>query len=144
MTTLPDRRSLCLYRDRHTSGGSSQPWTLGGANERTEVIVHRRGVQVKRRCLNCGTPSSAIPMQAVWEWYGDLGTPTIRYSDSTPYPACSHSRCNSPGMDLHHFAPYNTFGQDADNWPVMPLCQEHHREWHKRMTGYSWTAKAAG
>lgn len=141
---LPNRRDLCLYANRHTAGSSSTPWVLGGTNEQTEIVVHRRGIQVKRRCTNCGTATGALPMQAVWEWIGDLGKPVVRHSDfMEPYPPCSYKDCVEPGADMHHFAPRNTFGEDADNWPVMPLCQPHHQEWHRRMTGYSWHARAA-
>lgn len=140
---LPDKGTLCPYRNQHTWGGSRYPWTLGGPQEQTEIIKHRRGIQVVRRCLNCNTRSGAIPMQAVWEWIDRLGTPVIRYGNLASYPPCSYTECTAPGVDLHHFAPSNTFGPDADNWPVMPLCGEHHREWHRRMSGYQWNAKAA-
>lgn len=131
-----EQQRLCPYR--HTEGSSYTPWTLGGPNEVTEVIVHRRGRQVKRRCLNCGALSGAIPMQAVWNWYGALGEPVVREGDMDPYPPCSYRGCTAPGMDEHHFAPKNTFADDADNWPVMPLCQHHHHEWHQLMDGYQW------
>ncbi len=134
-------RPFCTDRNKHTRGSSSEPWILG-SNEQTEIIIHRRGRQVKRRCLDCGHLGGAMPMQSVWEWIDRLGTPVIRYGDLSSYPPCSYTGCTTPGVDRHHFAPYNTFGPDADNWPVMPLCQEHHREWHGRMSGYQWNAKA--
>lgn len=140
--TLPDRRSLCLNRQNHTSGHSNRPWVLG-KGERTEVVVHRRGIQVRRRCLNCGTNIGPIPMQAVWEWFGDLGIPYVRQGTDFPYPDCSYRGCTNPGEDLHHFAPRNTFTTDADNWPIMPLCREHHVAWHQAMDGYRWHRKAS-
>lgn len=134
-------RDLCINRLNHTAGSSTTPWVLG-KGERTEVIIHRGGIQVKRRCITCNTIVGPIPKQAVWEWFGDLGTPLIRAGYNEAYPDCSHRNCTEPGVDYHHFAPWNTFGSDADNWPVMPLCRSHHVEWHQRMDGYRWHKKA--
>jgi hypothetical protein len=137
----PDKQSLCPYR--HTVGSSSHPWVLG-ENEVAEVILLRNGQrQVKLRCRNCGTATGALPKQAVFEWMSDLGPPLIREGYMGSYPPCSYRGCSAPGVDMHHFAPWNTFGRDADNWPVMPLCQSHHRAWHQQMDGYHWHRKAA-
>jgi hypothetical protein len=54
------------------------------------------------------------------------------------YEPCSVRGCPQPGQEWHHFAPRNTFGEEAELWPVMPLCVGHHREWHTRMDGYRW------
>lgn len=142
MTTRPSPRELCLYRDEHTSGSSTTPWVLGGANEVTEVITTRRQIVVKRLCQNCGTRSGAIPKQAVLEWMAELGNPLPRTGDLSPYPPCSYRGCSGGGEDMHHFAPRNTF-KDADDWPVLPLCRTHHVEWHTRMDGYRWHKKGA-
>lgn len=139
--TFASRWQLCPFR--HTTGGSAIPW-VRGSNEKAEVILLRNGQrQVKLRCRNCGRLTGALPKQAVLEWMSDLGTPLVRQGWNEPYPPCSYRECDEPGEDMHHFAPCNTFGRDADNWPVMPLCKPHHREWHQRMNGYLWHRRAA-
>ncbi len=47
--------------------------------------------------------------------------------------------CGSPGMEDHHWAPKALF----PDWPwhlTIPLCVDHHREWHDRMRqhGLRW------
>ncbi len=50
---------------------------------------------------------------------------------------CSRNSCRNRDIEWHHIAPKEVFGwEEADEWPVVPLCQEHHREWHRRMIGY--------
>ncbi len=64
------------------------------------------------------------------------------YVDDSPFSrehrTCSVTGCRAVGIEMHHFAPRNTFGADADNWPVLPLCRHHHRQWHETMDGYRW------
>jgi len=43
---------------------------------------------------------------------------------------CCYEGCGRTDTELHHFAPRHLF-EDAHNWPVMPLCREHHALWHK-------------
>jgi hypothetical protein len=110
-----------------------------GVNEVTEVIMLRNGQrQVKLRCRNCGNLVGPIPKSALAEWMADLGVPIIRQGSDYTYPPCNYRGCQVPGEEMHHFAPRNTFGEDADNWPVMALCKAHHHEWHQRMDGYLW------
>lgn len=54
-------------------------------------------------------------------------------------PPCSV--CDKSGTEYHHFAPRNVFGAEADRWPGAWLCVKHHREWHDRMSGYSYSSK---
>jgi hypothetical protein len=61
---------------------------------------------------------------------------TVRGAPPTSYSRCSYRGCEDAGIDNHHFAPRNVFGKIADNYPVMPLCREHHTYWHSRMNGY--------
>jgi len=42
---------------------------------------------------------------------------------------CQVAGCGRTDTELHHFAPRSLF-PDADNWPVLPLCVEHHLAWH--------------
>lgn len=43
--------------------------------------------------------------------------------------------CGAKGVDLHHFAPKGIFGKEAaEKWPKGYLCDEHHKEWHNKVT----------
>lgn len=77
---------------------------------------------------------------------GDLNQPYLPSKDydwemlplwedrSKDSPKCSYLNCNNKeGVELHHFAPKATFGEDADNWPVAYLCKIHHNLWHKKI-----------
>lgn len=57
------------------------------------------------------------------------------YVGEPDYPPCSVRGCDQDGRHLHHWAPRYLFGDDACwNWPTSPLCEEHHREWHRIVT----------
>lgn len=43
---------------------------------------------------------------------------------------CSHRLCTENAAEDHHSAPRSIFGKDADNWPLIPLCKQHHAVWH--------------
>lgn len=42
------------------------------------------------------------------------------------------ARCGNLGAELHHWAPSAIFN-DADLWPMSPLCRECHTTWHAAM-----------
>lgn len=50
---------------------------------------------------------------------------------SAPKPKCAV--CGKQGAQLHHFAPKHLF-KDAERWPTNYLCDEHHTEWHAKVT----------
>lgn len=58
--------------------------------------------------------------------------PTIERYPNNAKPKCVV--CGKPGAQLHHFAPKHLFNNDADRWPTGYLCQEHHDEWHNKLT----------
>lgn len=66
---------------------------------------------------------------------------TFRINASYERDPCCVRGCADTDTEYHHFAPYNTFANDADNWPCLPVCRTHHREWHMRMDGYRWHAR---
>lgn len=109
------------------------------------IIVCRNGVtQVHVACDDCGQRTGALAKDRWVE--AVLAYPhAIRTQDNSTdarYPACSVHGCDTPGMEQHHFAPVNTFGWDeAERWPLLPLCKEHHRHWHRTMDGYRWNAR---
>jgi hypothetical protein len=91
---------------------------------------------LEHRCEKCGNlwrkGRSFSPMH--------LFTPE-RYDELPVSPAqeflacfCVVSGCENTGVEWHHFAPKSKFGDvEADMWPVLPLCKEHHDKWHKVM-----------
>lgn len=95
--------------------------------------------QAFRRCLHCGlmlgSTLGAIPRG------GRVLDVCLR--DSTSPVPCE--RCGTTtGVELHHWAPRNTFGQEeADLWPTSYLCRAHHQIWHQTMDGYRWNNRAA-
>jgi hypothetical protein len=46
---------------------------------------------------------------------------------------CCVIGCQERGVEWHHFAPYYLF-EDANDWPIQPLCRRHHLEWHRKIT----------
>lgn len=55
-----------------------------------------------------------------------------------PNPAkrekCVVRGCNNYDVQYHHFAPRHLFQMDADDWPVLPVCNFHHSLWHALVT----------
>lgn len=99
--------------------------------------------QIKARCRSCGTLSGALPHNLIVLWGLKLSDFTWEQVNSPAnYDPCSVYGCQADGVEYHHFAPRNTFGLEAEDWPVMPLCREHHTEWHKRMNGYLWNRRS--
>lgn len=49
-----------------------------------------------------------------------------------PLDACR--KCGHLGAELHHWAPYHLFGDEADQWPTDYLCRPCHRRWHDLVT----------
>lgn len=113
---------------------------IRGERETIEVVRLRNGViSVKLRCI-CGELSGGLPKDVVWEWLDPFGAIVFRTHDGVQ---CVVATCTSEETEYHHFAPRNTFLLDADDWPILPLCPAHHREWHQRMDGYRWHKAAS-
>jgi hypothetical protein len=89
----------------------------------------------------CRFHSSPIPNKAAEQLVKKLPALADRNS-TTSTDTCCYIGCDSTAVEWHHFAPYNTFGAEADRFPVMPLCQPHHRSWHSQMDGYQWRRPA--
>lgn len=43
---------------------------------------------------------------------------------------CQVRGCSQAGQEMHHWAPKQLFGDEADDWPMGLLCAVHHRLWH--------------
>lgn len=52
-------------------------------------------------------------------------------------------RCGYWGTEVHHWAPREVFGRDAESWPTSHLCRECHQEWHRRMNEHASQRRAA-
>jgi len=46
---------------------------------------------------------------------------------------CSVTQCGNVKTESHHIAPYHLFDNPND-WPQIPLCKKHHKEWHDIVT----------
>lgn len=127
----------------YTTPGRGE-WIRGEDEEFGIVVTGNGRPQFKARCRACGTTSSALPYGLIISW-GLKITDFVwtKINKPTEYEPCSVRGCQAKPTEHHHFAPYNTFGREADDWPVMPLCQSHHTEWHQRMNGYQWNRKGA-
>jgi hypothetical protein len=115
--------------------------------ERHHVLVikcRNASFQVHVACSDCGERSGPLAKDR-WAEVITMYPADIRYQDNSihaTYAACSVESCDEPGMEYHHFAPVNTFGwREANRWPLLPLCKEHHRFWHQTMDGYRWHAR---
>lgn len=48
---------------------------------------------------------------------------------------CQYDGCNMTAIEWNHYAPRALFGEDADRWPIGPLCRMHHQTWHAGLEG---------
>ncbi|HLS01784.1 MAG TPA: hypothetical protein VK054_07385, partial [Beutenbergiaceae bacterium] len=136
LTTVSGRR-ICPYT--HTQS-RNKLWRRGTAPERVMLVTQRNGVTVRKlQCIACKHVSSALPNALVNKW--DLPEPSAARDNRDTLEPCCVVGCGLPETEQHHFAPRNIFGAEADNWPVLPLCRNHHAEWHDRMDGYQRTKK---
>lgn len=69
---------------------------------------------------HCYLPNSLFDLQCLPEYQ----------REDREVNVCCYNGCDRTDTEMHHFAPYHLF-PDADKWPVMPLCREHHALWHK-------------
>lgn len=132
-----DRR-FCPFR--HTEKDDALVWVRGDET-RVEVIhqANGSGIAVKLRCENCRNLTGALPKSVWLEWFDPFDpNVVVRINEDFDKEPCSYKGCTATNTEWHHFAPYNTFGSSANDWPVMPLCRAHHVEWHQRMDGYRW------
>jgi hypothetical protein len=103
-----------------------------------KVIEKKNGTrQIFLRCSHCGAlgPVSYKDLRS----YGvDPYELPVDVSYVTIDQVCCVDGCWQTRTELHHFAPRGVFGTEADDWPVLPLCVNHHTTWHLAMNGYKW------
>jgi hypothetical protein len=136
------RRANCPSAHSSTDGST---WRRG-ANESLGVVICADGRPMyKFRCRDCNTKGSPVSTKLLDAW--GLTPDDIEWhqtNDARTYDPCSVNDCTVTPTEYHHFAPRNTFGLEADEWPYLPLCRPHHVEWHQRMDGYRWHQPGAG
>lgn len=134
-------RIICHYT--HTGKtGPNGTWTRGNAPETAILLIQGNGIRnIKLRCTHCKEISGAVPHKVAESW--NLAEIITEERIGRSDQKCVVTTCTSHYVEHHHFAPRNTFGSDADQWPVMPLCRAHHHEWHAQMDGYQWHKRAA-
>lgn len=123
---------------QHTTKADGR-WIRGDDEAPGLVVCGNGAQQVKMQCNHCGHRSSPLPYKLVRTWRirrKDIAW--TKQNDPNEYLPCVREGCDVTPTELHHFAPRNTFGGEADLWPVAPLCRTHHIEWHQRMDGYRW------
>lgn len=117
-------------------------WQRGTGDELVMLVKGNRSIAYRLRCTACGRQSTDVPLTQIKAWA--LAVADVEIRDTNTYDACVVAGCDQPGVDEHHFAPRNTFGDQADLWPTAALCRSHHVEWHRHMDGYRWhRARAA-
>jgi hypothetical protein len=112
---LSPQRGRFIYRiSTHTVSGID--WQClccyersGGKGLRKNELLEYCTVVEDRRCRSC------------WG-YGCQDCQTLK---------CSYVDCETPYLNVHehHTSPKAMF-DDADNWPLIPLCSNHHKIWH--------------
>lgn len=145
MTPHPGNRSWdnpCTALHAYKLDG--QPWQRGDDDALGTHTMGNGVTHYRLRCNKCGQQSGAVPTVLAAEWMR-AGEPLAWQTAKTPntYAPCSYQGCTNPGMHAHHTAPRNTFGPEAEHYPVVYLCQAHHTHWHQRMDGYRWQARRA-
>jgi hypothetical protein len=93
-------------------------------------VIRSGATQVRYRCAGCEhIQGFSIPREQT----GDPEQyPVAR--DSSGEVSCAVRGCERRGAELHHFAPKHIFGAaEAERWPLVYLCLEHHGGWHRRM-----------
>lgn len=124
---------------------SNGSWVVPETCELGIVITSTGGTQYRVRCTICGDDrnNAVLPARLVKTLVAQGRQLTWRRVNppAERTTRCIHRTCDQFAEEWHHFAPRNTFGWDADDWPVEPLCRAHHREWHDRMDGYQTNRK---
>lgn len=118
---------------------------IRGDDEAFGIVFASNGQpHIKARCRHCNQTSSALPAAAIRAW-GLTVTDLTWQQVNNPieHEPCCVLGCGATPTEYHHFAPRNTFGVEADNWPCLPLCLPHHVEWHQKMDGYQRNRRGA-
>ena len=137
----PNRDTKCVnpgcdrwYENRYDNGGYCYPcwkeqhqhvwaaWKSRTQSGKWEVWVG---------CSSEGCYKRARLKKPHWNLVGDFDQLEVGKDnlDTTPCEHCG----NTEGVEYHHYAPKELFGNDCNNWPIGPLCITCHVLWHQTM-----------
>jgi hypothetical protein len=95
-------------------------------------INYSGATTVVARCKKCGrAPERGKPFYSVKDYV--ISSLPVLIDDrplSEPCAVCGERK----GTQYHHFAPRHLFGFECESWPGAFLCDQHHREWHSKVT----------
>lgn len=122
----------------HSHRITKNKWNVHKSNILGVILLGDGTCKYVLKCPQCkrhlGDPTKKIAREMMRRGYRPV---IIRTYEPISYPPCAYRDCPNPGIDRHHWAPRNVFGDaDCDNWPVSYLCKDHHRHWHAEMDGY--------
>ena len=107
-----------------------------GPNVVFQKIVKRDGFySIRAWCNDCQGRATSKPWlsRALFTIEEEKDMP-IADDYTVDSAVCSVDGCGSHAVQWHHFAPRALFGKEAGLWPQGWLCDQHHKEWHKKVT----------
>jgi len=97
----------------------------------SKIAINGRN-DISAWCLSCGGQSEALKHAEIKKEGVEISK-IVTVSDRTMENTtiCAVVGCENKGQEYHHFAPKHLFN-NAGDWPAAYLCNDHHREWHKK------------
>ena len=92
--------------------------------------------QIRVICSQCKCHDNWLPHYILLDYGIDPWTLPINRSLRSNRECCVEG-CLDTRTELHHFAPKRVFKNEANDWPVLPLCTDHHAYWHRLMGNYT-------
>ncbi len=89
------------------------------------------------QCLSCYERQDGFKVKEYVRFCTVIEDRTCRLCGGKGCKECKKIHCGYVGctsfvqVEHHHYAPSEFFGPEADLYPVLPLCREHHEHWHK-------------
>jgi hypothetical protein len=84
-----------------------------------------------------GSPSREVALNKA---FGDMLGVFMEERAGESLLVCRFQGCGSKQVQMHHWAPKMVFGWRADAYGTLPLCKDHHDEWHDELTNF-WEKK---
>jgi hypothetical protein len=104
----------------------TKTFELGGFIKTNGIIAFRV------RCVGCGTTSGEIKKKDFIN-LTELGvqyTHTRDNHSNADLHICQVKGCGRTDIEMQHWMPQAILGEEANLWPITPLCVDHHRQWH--------------
>lgn len=101
------------------------------------MIAANGATHVVQACVKCHhmTSREAVSKDRVRSEGVEIATLPIIQDYRGEGPECEVKGCTSTNTELHHWAPRQIFGPEAERWPSSYLCREqHHPQWHVLVT----------